>query len=355
MPTGIRNLDPDQTRELLMELDFGSGSDGYISIGEELLAQIKDLVQESYDEGEAKEMLETISAIEDLADAATDGADEDAVEMADDSLIGFTRSGNSVKRVTPPRLCAIDGQTLLVIGGTKIPVQQNGKELSVGRLTAGAAEDYSIEKRETQKDPIYFHHIRFQDSSNKDLFDVAAYVRQDIEPQSVKQLLKDGTDLSEILAAPGGGGAMRLNEYLSADTQTPWTGEITSLNARESDSKFAIEGMSYSVTLADGVTVYLRGEAEKTAHKRRTKIEADLAKTAGSWQLKVTDIGERDGRMTMKTALVNKGMASKFAALLSASDSATKGELPAAKEEVTVEEEAPKATPAKRRNAFMKK
>ena len=353
MATGIRNLDPDQTRDLLQELNFGDGQDGYVSIGEELLTQIKELVQEGYDEGEAQEMLETISSVEDLADAATTNVDEDSVEMTDDSLIGFTRSSNSIRRVTPPRLCAIDGQTLLVIGGTKIPVQQDGKELSVGRLTAGAAEDYSLVTKQTQKDPIHFHYIRFQDSSNKDLFDVAAYVKQDIEPQTVKQLLKDGTDLAEILAAPGGGGAMRLNEYLSADTPTPWSAEVVSLNARESDSKFAMEGMSYSVTLSDGVTVYLRGEAEKTAHKRRTKIEADLKKSAGSWQLKVTDIGERDGRITMKTALVNAGMASKFASLLKASDAATKGELPAAKEEPKAEEEAPKPA-AKRRNAFAK-
>jgi len=355
MATGIRNLDPDQTRDLLQELNFGDGPDGYVSIGEELLTQIKELVQEGYDESEAQEMLETISAVEDLADAATDGVDEDSVEMADDSLIGFTRSSNSIKRVTPPRLCAIEGQTLLVIGGTKIPVQQDGKELSVGRLTAGAAEDYSLVSKTTQKDPIHFHYIRFQDSSNKDLFDVAAYVKQDIEHQTVKQLLKDGTDLSEILAAPGGGGAMRLSDFLPADTPTPWTGEITSLNVRESDSKFAVEGLSFSVTLSCGTTVYLRGEAEKIACKRRARIEADLAKSSGSWQLKVTDIGERDGRITMKTALVNAGMASKFASMLKASDAATKGELPAAKEEEPkAEEEAPKPA-AKRRNAFAKK
>lgn len=352
MPTGIRNIDPDSTRALLATFDeIASGPDGYQTVTEDHLAAIKNAVTEDVGADAAAVELEPIVAIEDLADAATDGLD-DSVELDTSALIGFTRSSGDIKRVTPARLCAKDDQTVLIIGSLQVPVEQEGKELRVGRLKAHASEDYERVTKQTSKDPIHFHYVRFADSDSGDSFDISMYVRSDVDAEAVKPHLKAGDSLSEILSAPGGGGASRLTDFLGADTQFPWSGAIQKLNTRESDSPYAVDGMSFSVTLVSGETLYLRGQAEKEAAARRTKIEADLASKPGSWTLKVLYRAEKEGgKVIMPTKLVSSGRASLFQAKLAASDAAVVGELPAAAEK---EEEPASAAPAKRRNAFAK-
>ena len=347
MPTGIRNVDPESTREILRTFDeLCEGPDGYMPVTEEHLAVIKNCIAEDVGVEAAASELEPIVAIEDCADAATDGVDED-LELDASALIGFTRSSNDIKRVTPIRFCAKEEQVTLIIGSLQVPVEQDGKTLKVGRLrTESMAEDYEKISRPTKDGEIHFHFVRMTDSESGDMFDVALYVRADVAPEAVRGHLKAGDPLTEILSAPGGGAAVRLNEFITAETSLPWTGEIATLNTRESDSPYAVNGLSFSVTLKSGETLYLRGAAEKEAAARREKIDSDLASGKG-WQLKVTSRSEVDGKVRMGTKLVSSSRASLFSAQLAAATSDAAGELPAAKEE--------EAKPAaKRKNVFAK-
>ena len=351
MATGIRNIDPESTRALLDTFpDLSEGPDGYVQVEEEHLSIIKNCVTDDVGAEAASAELEPLVAIEDLADAATDGLDDSDLDFS--HLIGFTREKSTIKRVTPARLCAKDEQPLLVIGSLQIPVVQDGKELSVGRLKANAAEDYEKVSRPIKDGEIHFHFIRFQDEESKDYFDVSAYVLQTLEADAVKPHLKAGEPLGEILSAPGGGGAMRLNDFITEETPLPWTGKLQSLNVRDSDSQYAIDGKSYSVTTEDGVTLYLRGTAEKDAAGRRDKIEADLAKKSGSWELKVLSRKEVDGKVRMVTKLVSTSRQGLFQQKLAEAKAKPAAELPAAEAETA---EPAKASASKRRNAFAKK
>ena len=356
MTTGIRNLSVDSTREVFDQIPhFTDGPDGYVVVSEDELGAVKAYIQGEFPADEAEVMLETFTAREDLVDAATRGADDD-LDLDLSELFGFRREASAVKRVTPARLAAnADGDgVILVVGSLQVPAVQEGKTLTIGGLTAGIAEDYKLTTKATQKGDIHFHEMRLEDSETKSLFDVALFVKPDVDPAAVKLALKAGSPLEEILSGPGsgGGGAVNLKDFLSEE-MIPWRATITEVRQYDSASEFSVDGKSYSAVLEGGQGVWLRGEAEKRVHENYDKIRADLAKGKG-WVLKATSF-QRDGdKVRIKTGLESASAGSYFQGLVAAANEAPALEA-AAEVEAPVVEATSKVSPIKAKsNPFAK-
>ena len=359
MATGIRNINPESTASVLDQIPhFADGPDGYVTVSEGELGAIKAFIQGEFDAEAAAEALETLTAREDLADAATRGLDDDAdIDLSE--LIGFRRTSGAVQRVTPVRLTANeegDG-ILLIMGSLKVAGTQEGKTLTVGGLSCNIAEDYNLETKKTSKGEIHFHTLDLTDEDSGSIFRTALYVNQGLEPAAVKLALKAGSPLQEILSGPGSGGGMggavNLRDVVTEE-QIPWRADITEVRQYDSESEFALDGKSYSAALADGLVVWMRGEAEKKLHQNFQKIRDDLA-AGKTWTLKVTNLMRDGDRVRMRTGLESSSAGSFFQEMLAAANE-PKAELPAAAEAA---EEAPandvKAAPKARSNVFAKK
>ena len=358
MATGIRNISTESTAAVLDQIPhFTDGPDGYVTVSEGELGALKAYIQGEFDAEAAAEALETITAREDMADAATKGLDDDAdIDLSE--LIGFRRTSGAVQRVTPVRLTSNeegDG-ILLIMGSLKVAGTQEGKALTVGGLTCNIAEDYNLETKQVSKGEIHFHTLDLTDEDSGSIFRTALYVNQGLEPAAVKLALKAGSPLEEILSGPGSGGmggAVNLRDVVTEE-MIPWRADITDVRQYDSESEFALDGKSYSAALADGLVVWMRGEAEKKLHQNFEKIKADLA-AGKTWTLKVTNLLRDGDRVRMRTGLESSSAGSYFQELLAAANE-PKAELPAA---VVVTEEAPandvKAAPKARSNVFAKK
>ena len=363
MATGIRNINPESTASVLDQIPhFTDGPDGYVTVSEGELGAIKAFIQGEFDAEAAAEALETITAREDLADAATRGLDDDAdIDLSE--LIGFRRTSGAVQRVTPVRLTANeegDG-ILLIMGSLKVAGTQEGKTLTVGGLTCNIAEDYNLETKKTSKGELSFHTLDLTDEDSGSIYRTALYVTQGMEPAAVKLALKAGSPLEEILSGPGSGGGMggavNLRDVVTEE-QIPWRADITEVRQYDSESEFALDGKSYSAALADGLVVWMRGEAEKKLHQNFEKIKADLA-AGKTWTLKVTSLLRDGDRVRMRTGLESSSAGSYFQELLAAAQGDVPAELPAAKT-VVVTEVAPAqgdvpAAPKARTSPFAKK
>jgi hypothetical protein len=355
MATGIRNISPESTAAVLDQIPFFTdGPDEYVTVSDEALGALKNYIRGEFDAESAQEALETITAREELADVAAQGMDDADVDLSE--LIGFRRLKGAVQRVTPVRITATeegDG-VILILGSLRVPGLQKAKELAFGGLSCNIAEDYNVETKKTQqKGDLHFHTLDLTDG--KSIFRVSLYVTQGLEPAAVKLALKAGEPLEEILSGPGsgGGGAVNLRDILSEE-MVPWRAEITEVRQFESESEYALDGKSYSATLADGQNVWMRGDAEKKLHENFEKIKADLA-AGKAWQVKVVSY-QRDGdKVRMRTGLESLSAASYFAGLLEGATATA--ELPAAKEVVVTEEaeEAPAPKAVSKSNPFAKK
>lgn len=352
MATGIRNLNPDATAAVLDQIPFFTeGPDEYVTVSDDALSAIKNYIRGEFDAADAQEALETITAREELADLAAAGMDDDDVDLSE--LIGFRREKGAVKRVTPVRITANDDGdgVILILGSLRVPGSQEGKTLTFGNLSCNIAEDYNSETKSTQKGEIHFHTLDISDGKN--IFRVALYVEQGMEPAAVKLALKAGEPLQEILSGPGSGGmggAVNLRDILSEE-MVPWRATITEVRQYDSESQYALDGKSYSAALEDGQLVWMRGDAEKKLHGNFEKIKADLAAGKG-WVLKVVSY-QRDGeKVRMRTGLESTAASSYFADLLTGATA--KAELPAAAEPV-VEKEAPAPKAVSKNNPFAKK
>lgn len=363
MTTGIRNINPDNTAQVLDQIPyFVDGEDKYVTIGEDALGAFRAYITGEFPADEAETALETITAREDLADAATRGMDDDAdLDMSE--LIGFTRKDGAVKRVTPVRITAnADGDGVqLNMGSLVVPGVQEGKSLTFGGLTSSISEDYNVETKTTQSyGDLHFHTLSLEDSETGSIYPVSLYVERGVEPVAVKAALKAGSPLEELLTGPGGGGGgstLNLRDVVTSEDMIPWRANIVEVRQLESSSEYALDGKSYAATLEGGQAVWMRGDAEKRLHANFVKIEADLKK-GKTWTLKVTSFDNSTGKVRMRTGLEAASSGSYFAELLAAAPEA-KAELPAAKAEpeaapAPAAQAAPTPRPARKSSPFAK-
>jgi hypothetical protein len=298
---------------------FASGPDGYVTVSVDEIDALKAFVESEYPD-QAQELLEPIANLESLLDAATDGLDDD-VELDLTDLLGFKREAGSIRRVTPPRLCGLaDGGAEFVAGSLRVPVVQEGTTIKLGRLKAQGDSGFEKGMVTTQAGPIYFPSHRFTDGT--DIYRISLYVRQDLgDLDAVALALFNGDDLAEILApmGKGGGGSIRMKEFITSETVLPAEFNIVGVNRYATDSPYSKDGNSYSIVLeVDGgrTTVWAQGASEDFVRNNFAAVERKLA-SGKQLKLKVTgrkDVNGDNSKVSISHSVLDSSAESFFAA-----------------------------------------
>jgi hypothetical protein len=136
-----------------------------------------------------------------------DAAAPDGVQFDDKALLRFgTDKNGGLTSVAAPVVKAKEGEVVLVLGNTALPVGEADGVYTVGKLT-GALKTIEV-KGYTQ------FRIQFQDSDSGDRYRVKAYTREGVTEDDVLDGIAEGKSLSEFLVEAGGnggGGGMSMN------------------------------------------------------------------------------------------------------------------------------------------------
>lgn len=313
---------------------FVDGPDGYVTVSADEIDALKAFIGSEYAD-QAQELLEPIVNLESLLDAATDGLDDDT-ELDLTDLLGFKREKGAIRRVTPPRLCGLkDGGAEFVAGSLRVPVVQNGSTIELGRLKAQGDSGFEKGMVNTQNGPIYFPSHRFTDGT--DIYRISLYVRQDLDLDAVALALFNGDDLSEVLAplGQGGGGSIRLKDFITSETVLPAEFNIVGVNRYATESPYSKDGFSYSLVLEkDGnrTTVWAQAASEDFLRANFAAAERKLA-SGKQLKLKVTDRRDPNGdnsKVSIAHSILDTSAESFFAAFTAGRNTIAPG--PAAKE-----------------------
>ena len=176
---------------------FSDGADGHVPVSLDSLAAFKAFIRDHYTAEEADKAIAQVLALEDLADAATRGADDDDLDLS--ALIGFYRAGNAVQKIVAPCITADDsGDGLLLVMGTlRIPGTQVGTDVKFGGLSADAVIDVSWHTNS----PAFFS-LELADKEEWFLFEVALAVQPEYRYSQLKAALAYGKTLAQLLSVP---------------------------------------------------------------------------------------------------------------------------------------------------------